>query len=81
MSNCSISSNNITGEHTGILTIECPLVFIDIETTGLDKARDRIVEFSAIKISPDGNETKLTLRINPQIPIPKETTEIHGITD
>ena len=81
MSNCSISSNNITGGHPGILTIERPLVFMDIETTGLDKDRDRIVEFSAIKISPDDSEKQLTLRINPQIPIPKEATEIHGITD
>lgn len=81
MRNRSISSNNTTGEQLDTLAIEQPLVFIDIETTGLDTIRDRIVEFSAIKISPDGSEKQLTLRINPQIPIPKEATEIHGITD
>ena len=75
------SHNSKIQKRLGNLSIDRPLVFIDIETTGLDKSRDRIIEFAAIKISPDGNENHLTLRINPQMPIPKETTEIHGITD
>jgi DNA polymerase-3 subunit epsilon len=75
------SANSKIQKRLDNLNIDKPLVFIDIETTGLDKSRDRIIEFSAIKIYPDGNEEHLTLRINPQMPIPKEATAIHGITD
>ena len=73
--------NGLVQKRPGTLRIDRPLVFLDTETTGLDKTRDRIIEFSAIKIFPDGSEKELTLRINPQIPIPQEATEIHGITD
>ncbi|MBL7148406.1 MAG: 3'-5' exonuclease [Nanoarchaeota archaeon] len=58
-----------------------PLVFIDLETTGIETLRDRIVELSALKINPDNTEESITLRINPQIPIPPEATAIHGIKD
>ena len=75
------NDNGAVQKRLGYLSIDRPIVFIDIETTGLDKSRDKIIEFSAIKISPDGNEKQLTLRINPEIPIPKEATEVHGITD
>jgi DNA polymerase III subunit epsilon len=81
-----ITRNKQTGsgavqKKLGNLSIDRPIVFIDIETTGLDKSRDRIIEFSAIKIYADGNEKRLHLLINPEIPIPKEAMEIHGITD
>lgn len=58
-----------------------PLVFIDLETTGIEPLIDKIVEFSALKINPDNTEECITNRINPQIPISPEATAIHGITD
>ena len=58
-----------------------PLVFIDLETTGIETLIDRIVEFSALKINPDNSEECITTRINPQIPIPPEAIAIHGIKD
>ncbi len=57
------------------------LCVFDLETTGLDISNDRIVEISILKISPKGEESNLTLRINPEMPISKESTEIHGITN
>lgn len=58
-----------------------PLCFLDLETTGPDPEKDRIVEISAMKFHPDGRTEKSTRLINPGIPIPKEASEIHGITD
>ena len=63
------------------LNLERPLVVFDLETTGTDIATDRIIEISILRVLPDGQETRWTQRINPGIPIPAETTEIHGITD
>lgn len=63
------------------LKLERPLVVIDLETTGLDTSKDRIVEIAAIKRMPDGEEIVKCRLINPTIPIPKEASEIHGITD
>lgn len=63
------------------LQLERPLAFIDLETTGVNVSTDRIVEIAVVKISPDG--TKLVKRklINPLMPIPVGSSEIHGITD
>ncbi len=61
--------------------IEKPIVFFDLETTGLDAAKDRIVEIGAIKLHPSGKRSKLDMRIRPGIPIPAEAVAIHGITD
>ncbi|WP_303425385.1 3'-5' exonuclease, partial [uncultured Muribaculum sp.] len=58
-----------------------PIIFFDLETTGTNILRDRIVEISYIKVMPSGNETERTLRINPGMPIPAEATAIHHITD
>ena len=58
-----------------------PLVFLDLETTGLNIASDRIVEISILKLSPDGAQQTLTRRINPEMPIPPEVTKVHGISD
>lgn len=58
-----------------------PIVFIDLETTGIETLIDRIVELSALKINPDNTENSMTIRINPQIPIPPEAIAIHGIKD
>ena len=63
------------------LNLKRPIVFFDLETTGVDTARDRIVEISMIKIMPDGEEQTRTRRLNPGIPIPPEATAVHGITD
>ena len=63
------------------IRLERPLAFIDIETTGRNPYSDRIVELSILKISPGGNREYKSHRINPGMPIPEETTAIHGITD
>ena len=54
------------------LSLERPLAFIDVETTGLKPSSDRIVELSILKIHPDGNREYRTHRVNPGIPIPAE---------
>lgn len=63
------------------LNLKKPLVVLDLETTGVSIASDRIVEFSAMKVSPGGEEEWLTMRLNPGIPISPEATRVHGITD
>ena len=63
------------------LALKNPIIFFDLETTGTNILRDRIVEISYIKVMPSGNETERTLRINPGMPIPAEATAIHHITD
>ncbi len=64
-----------------MITLTRPIVFFDLETTGLDVFSDRIVQLAAIKIFPDGKKETHEWLINPKIPIPKVTSEIHGITD
>lgn len=61
------------------LQLKRPLVFFDLETTGTNIAKDRIVEIALLKVFPDGNREGKTLLVNPEIPIPPEATEIHGI--
>ena len=63
------------------LKLKNPLIFFDLETTGIDISKDRIVELSYLKIDINGNEKSKTMRINPEMPIPPESTAIHGITD
>jgi DNA polymerase-3 subunit epsilon len=63
------------------LHLKRPLVVFDLETTGTSVNSDRIVEFSYIKVMPDGTENVKTLRFNPGIPIPHEVSLIHGIFD
>ena len=63
------------------LQLKRPLVFFDIESTGLSPEKDRIVEISLIKVYPDGHEEVRTRRINPERHIPEESTAVHGITD
>ncbi len=63
------------------LNLKNPIIFFDLETTGINIASDRIVEISYLKVELNGNETSKTLRINPGIPIPEKATEIHGIRD
>lgn len=63
------------------LNLKNPLVFFDLETTGINIVRDRIVEISYVKVYPNGKEESKTRRINPEMHIPEESTAIHGITD
>ncbi|GAB4314199.1 MAG: 3'-5' exonuclease [Bacteroidales bacterium] len=63
------------------LNLTKPIIFLDLETTGVQIATDRIVEISMVRIQPDGQEARITERLNPTIPIPPQSTEIHGITD
>lgn len=58
-----------------------PLVFFDLETTGVDPQSDRIVEFAAVKLQVGGGDEELTMLVNPGRPIPPVATEIHGIKD
>ena len=67
------------GERT--ISLERPLVALDLETTGLDAVNDRIVEVSCIKLLPDGTRERRTRRVNPGVPISPEATAIHGIRD
>lgn len=63
------------------LNLKNPLVFFDLETTGTNINSDRIVEICYLKVYPNGNEESKTLRINPGIHIPEESSAIHGIYD
>lgn len=63
------------------LILKNPIVFLDLETTGINIVTDRIVEIALLKINCDGTEEEKVLRINPEMPIPEESTMIHGITD
>ncbi len=63
------------------LQLQKPIVFFDLEATGLNIAKDRIVEIGIIKIYPSGEKESYVKKINPTIPIPVEISEIHGIYD
>ena len=63
------------------LSLTRPIAFFDLETTGIKVATDRIVEICIHKVNVDGTSKTKTLKINPEMPIPPEVTEIHGITD
>jgi DNA polymerase III subunit epsilon len=63
------------------LNLNRPMVFFDLETTGVDVVKDRIVEISILKVHPNGEEESHTWLVNPERPIPPETTAIHGISD
>lgn len=63
------------------LNLKNPIVFFDLETTGTNINSDRIVEICYLKIHPNGNEESKTLRINPEMHIPEESSSIHGIYD
>lgn len=63
------------------LNLKNPIVFFDLETTGTNIVKDRIVEISYLKVFPNGKEEIKTRRINPEMPIPPASTAIHGISD
>jgi len=64
-----------------LLNLKNPVVVLDLETTGMNIATDRIVEIALLKINIDGSENEKLMRINPEMPIPPEVSLIHGITD
>lgn len=63
------------------LNLSKPLAFFDLETTGINVSKDRIVEICILKVMPDGEELLKSWRINPTIPIPDKASKIHGIYD
>ena len=63
------------------LNLKKPLVFLDLETTGVDTSRDRIVEISLVKVMPDGSQEVKTRRLNPEMHIPESASAIHHIYD
>ncbi|MBA5629728.1 3'-5' exonuclease [Moheibacter lacus] len=63
------------------LKLHKPICFFDLETTGINVGKDRIVEISVLKVFPNGNKESKTLRVNPEIPISAEATSVHGITN
>ena len=63
------------------LNLKNPIIFFDLETTGINIASDRIVEISYLKIDLNGNESTKTLRLNPEMPIPEKVVAIHGISN
>lgn len=63
------------------LSLKKPVVFFDIETTGLNILTDRIISISVLRVEPNHKESQKTYYVNPGMPIPPASTEIHGITD
>ncbi len=64
-----------------MLQLNRPIAFLDLETTGVSLSADRIIEIAIIKILPDGSRQVKRKLINPEMAIPKSSTDIHGITD
>jgi DNA polymerase III subunit epsilon len=63
------------------LSLDRPLAFLDLETTGLGVGTDRIIELALIRVTPGGDVMEKVRRFNPEVPIPPEASAIHGITD
>jgi DNA polymerase-3 subunit epsilon len=63
------------------LELKRPLAFFDLETTGTDPLRDKIVEIALVRVDPGGDRETMMRRINPERPIPAEATAVHGIRD
>lgn len=63
------------------LKLKKPLVIFDLETTGTNTVTDRIIEYSFVKVMPEGEMVKKTERVHPEMPIPAESSMIHGIYD
>ena len=63
------------------LSLARPICFFDLETTGVNVSKDKILEISILKGFPNGNKELKTWLVNPEMPIPPQTTAVHGITD
>jgi DNA polymerase-3 subunit epsilon len=74
-------ANNQQGTNSMSLQLNRPLAVIDLETTGINIGNDRIVEIAIVKIMPDGSRQVKRKLINPEMPIPPGSTEVHGISN
>lgn len=72
---------DLFGTTASKLNLKRPLAFFDLESTGVDFAKDRIVEISVLRINVDGTKETKTWKLNPTIPIPIEASKVHGIYD
>jgi DNA polymerase-3 subunit epsilon len=72
---------NLFASQISKLNLKRPLAFFDLETTGVDISKDRIVELSILRLEPDNTKSVHTFRLNPGIPIPIEASQVHGIYD
>jgi len=64
-----------------LLSLERPLAFFDLETTGVRIGKDRIVQIGIVRLLPDGTRERYQTLVNPEMPIPPEATAVHGISD
>lgn len=76
-----VSLQRKSDKKTMELKLKKPIIFFDLETTGINIAKDRIVEISILKVFPNGNKESKTWLVNPEMEIPKESSDIHGITN
>jgi DNA polymerase-3 subunit epsilon len=72
---------DLFGATASKLNLKRPLAFFDLESTGVDFVKDRIVEIGILRINPDDTKESKNYRLNPTIPIPIEASKIHGIYD
>ena len=63
------------------LILSRPIVFFDVETTGLNIGKDKIIELALLKVNPDGSEEEKVWHINPEMPVSKEAEAVHGISN
>ena len=63
------------------LELKRPIAFFDLETTGINTVKDKIIEIAILRIELDGSEKWYEQRLNPEIPIPTQASDIHGIYD
>lgn len=75
------ANNQSTNNNFMSLNLTRPLALIDLETTGINIGSDRIVEIAIIKLAPDGSRQVKRKLINPEMPIPKGASDVHGITN
>jgi DNA polymerase-3 subunit epsilon len=72
---------NFNDKHPSSLHLSKPIVFLDLETTGVDIVKDRIIEIALVKIKANGEKEVKRKLINPEMPIPAQATAVHGISD
>ena len=63
------------------LNLNKPICFFDLETTGTNPGKDRIVEIAVLKLDANNQKKEMVWRVNPECPIPEEASSVHGITD
>ena len=63
------------------LNLNKPICFFDLETTGTNPGKDRIVEIAVLKLDINNQKKEMVWRVNPECPIPEEASSVHGITD